>query len=260
MDIATVIGIVAGFVLITGSIFAGGGIGGFINIPSMMITIGGTIAATLITYPLAQVFSMVNVVKNAVLFKAHSPVEIINMLVSFSQKARREGILSLEQEASEVDDTFLQNGIELAVDGTEPELIREILETDLDKIEGRHKYGQGLFTTMGAYAPAFGMIGTLIGLVQMLRAMDDPSAIGPGMAVALLTTFYGCIMANLIFIPIAGKLKGRSSEELLMKELMIEGILSIQSGDNPRIVEQRLKSFLAPASRSFEVKNQAEGE
>ena len=213
MDIATIIGIVAGFALILSSIVLGGGVSGFVNIQAMMVTIGGTIAATLITYPLAQVFSMVNVVKNAFLFKTHSPEEIINTLVNFSQKARREGILSLEQEAGEVEDNFLQSGIELALDGTEPELIREILTTDLDKIETRHKYGQGIFSTMGNYAPAFGMIGTLIGLVQMLRAMDDPSAIGPGMAVALLTTFYGCILANLIFIPIAGKLKSRSGAD-----------------------------------------------
>jgi chemotaxis protein MotA len=212
----------------------------------------------LITYPLGQVFSVISVVRHAFLFKTHAPEQIINTLVNFSQKARREGILSLEQEASEVEDTFLQSGIELAVDGTEPELIREILSTDLDKIETRHKFGQGIFSTMGNYAPAFGMIGTLIGLVQMLRAMDDPSAIGPGMAVALLTTFYGCILANLIFIPIAGKLKSRSGEELLIKELMIEGILSIQSGDNPRIVEQRLKSFLAPAIRAFEIEGNSE--
>jgi chemotaxis protein MotA len=253
MDIATIIGITAGFALILSSIVLGGGMSGFINVQAMMVTIGGTIAATLITYPLSQVFGMLQVVKNAFLFKTHSTAEIINILVSFSQKARREGILSLEQEASEIDNAFLQNGIELAVDGTEPELIREILTTDLDKIETRHDYGQGIFVTMGTYAPAFGMIGTLIGLVQMLRTMDDPSTIGPGMAVALLTTFYGCIMANLLFLPIAGKLKSRSEEELLLKELMIEGILSIQSGDNPRIVEQRLKSFLAPGRRDFEI-------
>ncbi|MHB9027365.1 MAG: motility protein A, partial [Candidatus Latescibacterota bacterium] len=164
--------------------------------------------------------------------------------------ARREGILSLEQAAMQVDDEFLKNGITLAVDGTEPEYIREIMTTEMDNIAERHKNGAAIMEAMGTYAPAFGMIGTLIGLVIMLRNMNDPSSIGAGMAVALITTFYGAVLANLVFMPIAGKLRLRSAHELLLKELCIQGIMAIQSGDNPRIVESKLKAFLSPSKRT----------
>ncbi|MEA2062225.1 MAG: motility protein A, partial [Gemmatimonadota bacterium] len=175
--------------------------------------------------------------------------ETIATLVSFAERARREGILALERHMEEIEDEFLSKGIQLAVDGTEPELMRSILTTELDYMERRHTNGAGILTTAGALAPAFGMCGTLIGLVLMLLTMSDPSTIGPKMAVALITTFYGAILANLFFIPLSNKLKRRSEEEVLVKELMIEGILSIQSGDNPRIVEQKLTSFISPKLR-----------
>jgi chemotaxis protein MotA len=155
----------------------------------------------------------------------------------------------LEDAAYQVEDDFLKKGILLIVDGTDPELVRNILETELAFLEDRHKTGQSIFETMGALAPAFGMIGTLIGLIRMLRNLNNPEAIGPGMAVALLTTFYGALLANLVFIPVAGKLKIRSNEEILNKEVMIEGMLSIQAGENPRIIEEKLKAFLAPKIR-----------
>lgn len=249
MDLTTVIGIVLGFTFVVIAILLGGPLGGFFNAPSFMVVFGGTFAAVLITYPIVQIKRVIPVVKNAFLVKNYAPGELIQRMVSFSHKARREGLLALEKECEEIDDEFLKSGIELVVDGTEPELIQSILTTEVAKIEERHSVGKKLLASMAEYAPAFGMIGTLIGLVLMLNAMEDPSAIGPGMAVALLTTLYGSIMANLIFTPLAGKLGNRSDEEMLLKELTITGILSIQSGDNPRVLEQKLTSFLAPDLR-----------
>jgi len=249
VDITTVIGIFSGGALVFVAIFLGGGVGVFLNLRSVMITLGGTVAATLINYRLPDVIGLFTVVKKAFFHSSSSPPEMIRILVRFAEKARREGILSLEGEVEKVGDNFLKNGIQLAVDGTEPALIRDILSTEIAFLEERHKLGQNIFRSMGIYAPAFGMSGTLIGLIQMLRTLDDPSSIGPGMAVALITTFYGVLLSNLLFLPLAGKLKTRSEEEILIKQLIIEGIVSIQSGDNPRMVEDRLKVFLAPKLR-----------
>jgi len=247
MDLASIIGIIIGFGLVLWSL--GANFMAFVDLPSILIVGGGTIGATLLHYPLAEVLRVMKVTKKAFLHKEESPAELIKTLVKFAETARREGILSLEQHAQQIDDVFLKNGIILAVDGTEPEYIREIMTTEMDNIAERHKNGAAIMEAMGTYAPAFGMIGTLIGLVIMLRNMNDPSTIGSGMAVALITTFYGAVLANLVFMPIAGKLRLRSSHELLMKELCIQGIMAIQSGDNPRIVESKLKAFLSPSKR-----------
>lgn len=249
MDLATVAGIILGFTLIVGAITIDGGIVFFINLKSLMIVCGGTLAATLISFPIGKVLGVMKVLRNAFLTRTQSPIEAIQQLVRFAEKARREGILSLENVLEEVDDEFLKSGIRLAVDGVEPNLIKDILHTELAFIEERHRTGQNIFVTMGTAAPAFGMIGTLIGLVLMLQTLSDPSSIGPGMAVALLTTLYGALLANVVFLPIAEKLRNRTNEEILIKELSIEGIMSIQSGDNPRIVQQKLLAFLAPKAR-----------
>ena len=250
MDITTIVGLIAGFTLIIMGIYNGGELSSFIDTGSLLITVGGTFAATLIAYPLSQVVGIIGIVKKAFLFKSIPPTELIEKIVGFAETARREGILALEQAVQEVDDTFMASGIRLAVDGTEPELIQTILETELNFVEERHKFGAGMFEAMGTYGPAMGMVGTLIGLVIMLSNLDDPSAIGPGMALALITTFYGAVTANLIYIPIAAKLKARSAEEGLQKRMIMEGIMSIQSGDNPRIVEQKLNVFISPNLRS----------
>jgi len=220
-----------------------------IDPPSMIIVVGGTLAATLIANPLPEVIGLIGVIKCAVLTNVPMPTEIIERIVGFAETARREGILSLEAAIEEGDDPFLSTGVRLAVDGTEPDLIMDILETELQFVEERHKEGQEIIANMGNAAPAFGMIGTLIGLVIMLKNMDDPAAIGPGMAIALLTTMYGAILANIIFGPISAKLKRYSSKEVLAKRMIIEGIMSIQSGDNPRIVEHKLSVFLSPKVR-----------
>jgi chemotaxis protein MotA len=227
----------------------GGGINLFINIPSALIVLGGTLGATLINYPLKEMVGVSKVVKNVFLAKLMTSSSIIKEFVEFSNKARREGILSLEGDVKNVQEEFIKKGIQLSIDGLEPQAIREILETEISFIQDRHKLGAEIFTTMGTFAPALGMIGTLIGLVQMLQTMDDPSTIGPSMAIALLTTFYGSVMANILCLPIAGKLRTRSSEEVLVKEMTIEGVICLSNGENPRIVEQKLMAFLAPKER-----------
>jgi len=249
MDIATVVGIIAGFGLILISIILGGTLDTFINVPAIVIVVGGTISATLINYPLTDVVGLMGPVRQAFFTQDIDPRGLIQKLTEFATIARREGILALETHANETDDEFLGKSIQLAIDGTAPELIRDILTTEVAFMEDRHSRGQAILTAMGASAPAFGMIGTLIGLVQMLAGMEDPSSIGLGMAVALLTTLYGAVLANVVFLPVAGKLKVRTAGELLVKEITIEGILSIQSGDNPRVVEQKLKAFISPALR-----------
>jgi chemotaxis protein MotA len=249
MDIATLVGLISGVTLVIVSIIMGGNPGVFWSSSSVVIVVGGTLAATLINFPLGDVLSVLNTVKNAFFHKENPPETLIPKLVGFATIARREGILALESHASEAEDEFLEKSVQLAIDGTSPELIKDILTTELAFMEDRHAMGQSILLAMGTFSPAFGMIGTLIGLVQMLATLDDPAKIGEGMAVALLTTLYGALMANVVFLPAAGKLKVRTSNELLAKELVIEGILSIQSGDNPRVVEQKLKAFVSPAVR-----------
>ena len=252
MDLATIVGfLVGGGLVIFGM---GSSLGAFIDIPSLMIVAGGTIGAALISFPLKEMTGLAGVIQHAVFVRVKAPNDLVTQLVSFSQKARRDGMLSLESVAKEIDDEYLKKGIGLAVDGTQAELVKEILETEMDYVSDRHKAGASILDAMGGYSPAFGMVGTLIGLILMLQSMDDPSTIGPAMAIALITTFYGALFANLIFIPLGAKLKKRSQEERLRKEMIVSGIMSIQSGDNPRLVEQKLNTFLAPKERgsSFE--------
>ena len=249
MDIATILGIISAFGLVIIAIFMGGGIQLFINIPALMIVIGGTLGATMINYPLGDVIGVFSVVKKALFARNISVDEIIKRFLGFAKKSRKEGILSLEDEIKDVSDEFLKKGVQLSIDGLEPQEIRDVLETEVDFIRNRHQLGAEIFATMGTFSPALGMIGTLVGLVQMLQTMDDPSSIGPAMAVALLTTFYGSIMANIVCLPISGKLRTRSKEEVLRKEMSIQGIISISNGDNPRILEQKLLAFLPPNMR-----------
>jgi chemotaxis protein MotA len=214
-----------------------------------MIVMGGTLGATMINYPLPDIFKVTAVVKNAFFIRSSTAKGIISEFVKLAGTARREGILALENSINEIHDDFMQKGLRLSVDGLEPLSIKDILDTEIDAIQDRHKLGAEIFTTLGTFAPALGMVGTLIGLIQMLQTMEDPSSIGPAMAVALLTTFYGAVIANIVCLPIAGKLRNKSTEEMLMKGLMSEGILSIAKGDNPRLLEQKLNAFLPPKLR-----------
>ena len=259
MDISTVLGLLLGVVFIIGGILTSGQIDSYIHIPSIIIVLGGTIASTLASFPLKNFLNTSRVIKKAFSYKETSPDEVIEEIINLANIARKEGLLALEEYAEELQDDFLQKGIMLIVDGTDPELVRNILETELTFLEERHMDGQSIFETMGTYAPAFGMIGTLIGLINMLKDLDDPSMIGPNMSVALVTTFYGSILANVVFLPLARKLKIRSKSEVLVKELTVEGLLSIQAGENPRIIEEKLKTFIPPEMRK-NYKNQLERE
>ena len=250
MDIATVIGLVAGNVLLLLTIMMGSSIATFISIPSVFVTIGGSVSALFIHFPMEKVKNATSVAQKAFFHKSQDPAEIIAQILEFSAIARREGVLALEEKMENVEDQFIKKGIQMVVDGSAPEVTREILEIDMSFLEDRHKDGKEFFDALGAYAPAFGMIGTLIGLVQMLQNMEDPSSIGAGMAVALLTTLYGAVVANLVALPIAGKLKVRSNEEMLLRNIVIEGVQSIQLGESPRVVEDKLKVFLPPKTRS----------
>jgi len=245
MDIATIIG----FILINGLVFSAMGmssvgIGGYIDIPSMLITVGGTFGAVFVSFPLDSVKNLVAIVKNVFIVKLESPVDIINTIVQLAEKARKEGLLALESDINNLSNEFMKQGLQLAVDGTEGELLRDILTTEIEFIEDRHKKAASVLETIASLGPAFGMIGTLVGLIAMLAGMDDPSTIGPNMSVALITTLYGSMMANMFSIPIANKLKYYSAYEIMIKTLILEGIISLQAGDNPRIIKTKLLSFL----------------
>ena len=249
MDIATLIGILVSFGLVIIAILVGGDGSWFVNGPSLMIVCSGTMGATLLAYPLGDVLGVFRVVKNVFMHKSQVVSELIPLISEFAKKARQEGILSFESQLDKIEDPFLVEGIQMAIDGMESSAIEDVMTTEIIYLEERHRLGSEIFSTMGRFAPAVGMLGTIIGLVQMLMQMEDPSQIGAPMAVALLTTFYGTLLANLVFLPIAGKLKTRSKQELLVKQMVLQGVISIQSGDNHRIVEQKLKAFIAPRAR-----------
>jgi chemotaxis protein MotA len=249
MDLATIIGIVGALSLVIIAVASGGGLTWFLDGPSALIVFGGTFGAVLINYPLADVLGVIKVAQNAFFKKEQKARAAIDLLVTMSKVSRKDGMLALQNMTHRLRDPFLVKAVHLIIDGLEPVDVTNILETELDFIEERHRLGAEIFTTMGNYAPAMGMTGTLIGLVQMLMTMNDPSSIGPAMSVALVTTFYGVILAYLLFLPLAGKLKRLSAQELLVKQLIINGILSIQAGDNPRILEQKLHAFISPHER-----------
>lgn len=260
MDIALIGGLVAGFAFVLFGIMQGGsGIGSFIDPGSILIVIGGGIAATFVNYPMQDLIGIGKVFMKALKNPEFNTGQIIDKVIELANIARREGLLALEEAVDEVNDDFLKKGVMLIVDGTDPEMVKSILETELSNMLDRHSKGRGIFDSLGGLMPAFGMIGTLIGLVAMLQNLSDPSLIGPSMAVALLTTFYGSLAANLLWIPISGKLSIKSKEEALVKEVMIEGLLSIQAGENPRIIEEKLKAFLSPTIRKS-IGTQEEGE
>ena len=250
MDLGTIGGLAFGvFAIIMGIIIQGAGFGFYISVSSVFITIGGSIASVVISNPLGRVLGILRYINLIIRVPNYEEERIIARLVAFSEKARREGLLALEDDLEEVEDEFLRKGIQLVVDGTDPEVIKSILNTELNKIQERHEVGIKLFDDWGKFAPAWGMIGTLIGLIAMLSNIEDQAAIGSSMATALVTTLYGVVLANLILIPIRNKLIERDNAEALVKEIMIEGILSIQSGDNPRILEEKLLSYMTPARR-----------
>ena len=250
MDLASIIGIVGAFAMIVMAIFTSGGtILTYVDLPSFLMVVVGSYFALFTNYPMSQALSIFSTI--GLIFKVPNFGEqnIITKLMAFSDKARREGLLALEEELEDLDDEFMKKGLRLVVDGTDAEIIRVLMETELNQIQERHGLKIGLVNSWATLAPGLGMLGTVVGLIAMLKNLDDPSSVGPNMAVALITTLYGSILANILFIPIAGKLKGIDALETKVKEMIIEGVLSIQAGDNPRILGLKLLSFLSPADR-----------
>ena len=255
MDIASILGLVICFGMVILGIATSGGLsaaGSYIDIPSVAITFGGAFAAILTSNTLQDFVSGLKSFSLIFKLPTTNTSEMIKRIIDLSNVARKEGLLSLEEAAADLDDEFLKKGILLIVDGTDPELVRAIMETELISVEGRHKSKIGFWESVASMGPAWGMIGTLVGLVNMLQNMSDPDSIGPSMATALITTLYGSLLANWICIPVASKLKANNEQEIIEKEIMIEGLLSIQAGENPRVIEEKLKSFLAPADRVME--------
>lgn len=252
MDIASILGLVICFAMIIIGIATSGGLSSlpsYYDLPSIAITFGGSFAAVLAANSIESFVSGLKSFSLVLKVPKNNTAEMINNIVDLSNVARKEGLLSLEEVASELEDDFLKKGILLIVDGTDPELVRAIMETELISMDSRHKARIGFWDNVGSMGPAWGMIGTLIGLVNMLNNMDDPSAIGPGMATALITTLYGSVLANWICSPVSNKLKAHNEMETMQKEITIEGLLSIQAGENPRVIEEKLKSFMSPAER-----------
>lgn len=254
LDLASVVGLVLAMILVIFGITIQDGFSaliGFIDRDSVLITFGGSFFTVLAMSPSFAEF--LNGLKSFALILKPLPSnekETIESIITLSNVARKEGLLALEEAANSIEDEFMKKGVLLIVDGTDPELVRSILETELGCIEERHKSVIGFWDNLGAMGPAWGMIGTLIGLINMLSKMEDVASVGPNMAVALVTTFYGAMLANWICTPVANKLKSNNASEIMMKEVMVEGLLSIQAGENPRVIEEKLKSFLSPAKRS----------
>lgn len=252
MDIASLVGLILGMVMVVFGILSSGGniVEDFMDLPSVIITIGGSLAGTLASHKLADFISGLKGIGLAMKEPSVCDAsEVISNIINLSNISRKEGLLALEEATHDMDDEFLKKGINLVVDGTDPDLVRGILETDLINLEARHKKVIGFWEKWAELGPAWGMIGTLIGLVNMLKNLTDSSSIGPNMAVALLTTLYGSLIANWLAGPTAAKLKVNNDMEIMMREITVEGLLSIQAGENPRVIEEKLKSFLAPSDR-----------
>ncbi len=249
MDIASILGFAGGLGIVLFGAFMSGSLGGLIDLPSVLITGGGSYLCLFLTYPLSYVTGIFTVMGRVFKTFDFGEKALVQKLVSFSEKARREGILALEEEIQDLDDEFMKGGLRLVVDGTDGEVIRVLMENELNQMEGRHNIWITLVNAWATLAPGFGMLGTVIGLIGMLGNLEDKSALGPNMAVALVTTLYGSMMQNWLFVPIAGKLGYQNSMEVKSKEMVIEGVLSIQAGDNPRILAQKMLTYLTPKDR-----------
>jgi chemotaxis protein MotA len=246
MDSTTVGGLLFGIgCLIAALWLEGGHLQQLVNLPAALIVLGGTFGATLIGLSVQQLRDLPHILRQALVRPSIDIPQTIQWLVTLSEKARRDGLLALEADANAASDEFLQRALQLAIDGTDPELVRDILQLEITFLEERHRQGEQVFTSMGGYAPTMGVLGTVMGLIHMLSRIENPSQMGPAIATAFVATLYGVGSANLLFLPIANKLRTRHAEEVLLREVIVEGVLAIQSGENPRIVEQRLRAFLS---------------
>ncbi|GHT44963.1 flagellar motor protein MotP [Planctomycetales bacterium] len=253
MGLANIIGLVLGWGLIVTSIALGGfdKLPVFWDTPSICIVFGGAFASMLVAYPLKAVLNSHKYLLITFTAKDQDPVKTIEQIVTLAEAARREGLLSLENHMEEIDNKLLATGIRMAVDGMSPEVVESIMNTEIDAVASRHGYGKSVIANYGKYAPAFGMIGTLVGLVMMLADLD-PDKVGAGMAVALLTTLYGAILSNLMFLPWADKLGFIDDDELQCMEITLKGVIAIQAGENPRVIKQKLLMYLPPSERPVE--------
>ncbi len=250
MDLATLIGFLLAWGLIIATIALGSGALVFINAPSMMIVLGGAIAVVMMRFTLAQFIGAIKTAMKAFLYKAESPDELITSVVELATIARKEGLLALE--GQEITNPVLATGIRMLVDGHETAVVKKALSTEMNQTVSRHKIGQDIFKQIGDAGPAMGMIGTLVGLVQMLSNMSDPKSIGPAMAVALLTTLYGAMLANMFALPISDKLSLRSAEEQMNKNIILESVIGIQEGQNPKVLDELLRNYLPASKRDSE--------
>ncbi|HAZ09207.1 MAG TPA: motility protein A [Elusimicrobia bacterium] len=252
MDIATIAGIFVFLGLTVASIYIGEGVAGFkpfLNLEALLMVMGGTLCATLVNYPLSQVIGVGKIIKKTLLSHGEDNSDIVVTFVNLAQKAKKEGFLSLQSDIKNIKNDFLRRGVQLVVDGADHEFIRNMLETEIGFIRERHKGGQEILNAMGTYSPAFGIIGTVLGMILMLSSIDDVAAVPRRMALALAAAFYGLGSGYLLFLPMGGKLRRRSEEELLIKEIVIRGVLLLQSGATPSVVEANLKAYLAPSDR-----------
>ncbi len=250
VDLATAIGLLLAFgCLVLSVCMEGGSLAAFINLPAAVLVCGGTIGATIICFPLSQILKLPAIARNAFLTRELNRTQMIDTMVGFAQKARREGLLVLEDDVARVDHGLLRLGVELAVDGTPQERVRDILTVEIDAMHERHQQGEQLFATMGAVSPKLGIIGTLIGVIHMLGTLTDPKQMGPALAGAFIATLYGVAFANLVALPIAAKLRVRGEEEAVFHQMILEGLMAIQSGDNPRAVEMKMRAFLSPEQK-----------
>ena len=244
MDIATLLGIFSGIALLLASIMQNSGLELFVSAPSAMIVLGGTIAATLVAYPINELFGVIGLFLKVFITKKRNLYDLIDTMVMICSVARKGGVLAIESRLDEVDNGFLQRGLQHTVDGKDETTVVTLLKKEIRQTQEKHRDGWEIMSEMGKFAPAFGMVGTLIGLIQMLSALDDVKTVGPKMAVALITTFYGALLANLVFIPMTVKLKRRSAAETLEMNLVLEGITFIRKGVNPRFMKETLENIL----------------
>ena len=248
MDLATLIGLIGAFAFVIMAMLLGGTLDMFFDLTSVLIVFGGTTFVVMMKYNMGQFFGAVKIAMKAFMFKTDAPDLLIEKIVEMADAARKGGFLALEE--AEITNPFMQKGVDMLVDGHDAEVVRNTLQNDIRLTAERHETGAAIFTNFGDVAPAMGMIGTLVGLVAMLSNMDDPKSIGPAMAVALLTTLYGAVLANMAAIPIADKLKLRSAEEKLNRSLILDGVLGIQDGQNPRVIEGVLRNYLPESKRA----------
>lgn len=250
MDIATIVGIIAGLACMLMAVMTdGGNLGLFLNIPSIIVVLGGTLSATCVHFSLAQVMKMSSVVRKTLFFKVPLEADLIQKMVNYSAINRRDGTLALEQQLPKAGDAFLVQSVRMVIDGQNEQAIRDHLTMEIQYLQERHLEGKKMLDFMGASAPAFGMIGTLIGLVLMFANMSSPEKIGAGMAVALITTFYGSVLANMFFLPMAGKLGLRSKQETIIREMIMEGTLSLVRGDSPTVTREKMQAFISAKHR-----------